>query len=821
MNNALLFLANATQAYNIGQLDSAKNYAIKALTLLENTAHTFDTPAGSSYLNALTLLQSIALRQHDLISYEHYEPHVKEALLSGMGEFAGSYYAIHLLDACECYLNAGDIAGAQWRLEDAISILLRENGDSPLITLLHSHCNAKLHFHMEQYYDCIADCITANDAWGEVYTIQKDTTAFLAHFMQNETLINNYGISNLILAGCAFGKINNPEEGLHVLAELAKQPPEDYYLRTSLDLILAELHTRARQIPEAQAIYQKYRKQDFAQYGDLRASLATLSLVLEHDDDEKLTDFFASEYDGQLASSTCYSKDAFQIMLYNYGLSLIGKEMYPQALSTYEQLGNRGLSLRLFLLAKLGKYEAIPEIKKQADAYYDREIRSLFLYYDEKLVYNHLSLLEYHFSFCMDAYLSCYENLGRQAMSPKDIYDFLLNTKYISAEASYLSHRYQTLEALNKRIPITCVDIQKQLSADDLLLEYCVARTLNESYYCVFLISHQEADCIRLTDIHTLDTLLTRWHQLMHRSAFASSAEATQLNHEMQDIDTKLRRILYRPIKDFLTEHPTKHLIISPAGALVQFPFSRLSVSASAYLGDRYEITYLNTAKELVTNKATAFTQIDSTLIIGDPALADYPPLPYAREEAFNAADCLHTVCHVGGDASITLFEPCLHNAPSLVHIATHGVFHETEKLPDTPNWNAAFETMERSGLLLAENELLSCNLISVMNFSDTSLVVLSACQTGQSIFHATEGVYGLRRAFRLAGCHAMIVSLWQLDDRAASCFTDYFYRRLTTSSTDVKDAFFYAVDALRTHEEDGGRPFAHPYYWAGYIFIG
>lgn len=818
MNEVLLHVTNATQAYNMGQLDSAKVSATKALALLENTNLASDSNFAFAYLNALTLLQSIATRQHDTLAYEYYEPAVKESILSQLDDFAHSYYAVHLLDACECYLNAGDIANAQWRLEDAVSILRQENGNCLLIVFLHACYNAKLHFHMEQYYECIADCITANNAWTERSMIPEDATAFLQQFIQNDTLVNNLGISNLILAGCAFGKINNPKEGLKVLAELSKQPPEDYYLRTSLDMILTELYIRARKLSDAQAIYQKYRNINLDQYADLRASLAMLSLVLEQDFDTA-PDFFAMKYDGQLASTNCYSRDAFQIMLYNYGLAQIGKGLYPQALKTFEQLGNRGISLKLFLLAKMNNYAAIPECKKTADEYYEREIRSLFLYYNEKLVYNHLSLLEYHFSFCMDAYLSCYENLGKQVMPAEDIYDFLLNTKYISAEAAYLSNRYQTLDALNQRTPITGKEIQQRLSEESLLLEYCLTRTPTESHYCVFLISRDEIHAIRLCDKQTLDALLTQWQALMLRSAFASSMEELQLNHELQEVDTKLRRLLYRPIRDWLSARPSKHLLICPAGALIQFPFSRLPMSATAYLGDCYEITYLNTAKELLMDKTSRTPDWDSTLIIGDPALTDYPPLPYARMEAVKTAEYLQASCYIGEDAVIDLFEPCLQGAPSLIHIATHGVFQEVSTALDTPDWNSAYAAMENSGLLLAGNKLLSCNLISVMDFSNTSLVVLSACQTGQGIFHAAEGIYGLRRAFRLAGCHAMIVSLWQIDDRSGNYFMDYFYCEFTSGCT-ARDAFFQAIHALRTYEENGSQPFAHPYYWAGYLFV-
>ena len=109
---------------------------------------------------------------------------------------------------------------------------------------------------------------------------------------------------------------------------------------------------------------------------------------------------------------------------------------------------------------------------------------------------------------------------------------------------------------------------------------------------------------------------------------------------------------------------------------------------------------------------------------------------------------------------------------------------------------------------------------IMTMNFSDTFLTVLSACQTGKGLFHSAEGVYGLRRAFRLAGCHSMILSLWQIDDRSGCLFMKYFYEYLLQENYHAKNAFFRALSAIKNYEEKGSYPFSSPYYWAGYIFM-
>ena len=127
---------------------------------------------------------------------------------------------------------------------------------------------------------------------------------------------------------------------------------------------------------------------------------------------------------------------------------------------------------------------------------------------------------------------------------------------------------------------------------------------------------------------------------------------------------------------------------------------------------------------------------------------------------------------------------------------------------------------MEHSGLVLADDTLLSCNQISAMNLASVRLAILSACRTGKGIFHSSEGIYGLRRALKLAGCHAMIISLWQIDDRSGYYFMQAFYENLVKMPENPKRAFFSAIEALRSYEENNIRPFDELYYWAGYVYV-
>ena len=183
-----------------------------------------------------------------------------------------------------------------------------------------------------------------------------------------------------------------------------------------------------------------------------------------------------------------------------------------------------------------------------------------------------------------------------------------------------------------------------------------------------------------------------------------------------------------------------------------------------------------------------------------------------------------------GSSASEERFKSFSGHSPRIIHLATHGFF-----LPDPQsNKNDEYDTssgfykdpMLRTGLILAganrtwlgkppfanrEDGILSAYEISQLDLSNTDLVVLSACETALGDIEGSEGVFGLQRAFKIAGVRNLVVSLWQVPDKETSELMTQFYTYYL-SGIPAREAFIQAQQLMRQKYT--------PYYWAAFVFI-
>ena len=112
---------------------------------------------------------------------------------------------------------------------------------------------------------------------------------------------------------------------------------------------------------------------------------------------------------------------------------------------------------------------------------------------------------------------------------------------------------------------------------------------------------------------------------------------------------------------------------------------------------------------------------------------------------------------------------------PRILHVSTHGDYLDNEHM----------EPMDRgilclSGYNVEENNsgYISAKEIQYMDLKGTELVVLSACNTGLGENISGEGIYGIRRAFELAGCQTLLLTVEEVDDYNSAIFMKSFYER-------------------------------------------
>ena len=77
----------------------------------------------------------------------------------------------------------------------------------------------------------------------------------------------------------------------------------------------------------------------------------------------------------------------------------------------------------------------------------------------------------------------------------------------------------------------------------------------------------------------------------------------------------------------------------------------------------------------------------------------------------------------------------------------------------------------QNDGILTAEE-------VSGLDLDGTWLVSLSACETGVGETRSGEGVFGLRRAFMIAGAQNLLMTLWPVNDASTAEFMADFYQR-------------------------------------------
>jgi CHAT domain-containing protein len=157
-----------------------------------------------------------------------------------------------------------------------------------------------------------------------------------------------------------------------------------------------------------------------------------------------------------------------------------------------------------------------------------------------------------------------------------------------------------------------------------------------------------------------------------------------------------------------------------------------------------------------------------------------------------------------------------------LLHFATHGFFATEDllRVKSKVDFNKSSLELTQSGLVLAnanaanrQDALITAFEISELDLSRTELVVLSACDTGLGQVYENEGVYGMQRAFKIAGAEHLIMTLWKVGDRETKAFMTHFYNNYLEQGMTIEDAFYAAQKTMKETVFD-------PREWAGFVLL-
>jgi len=315
-------------------------------------------------------------------------------------------------------------------------------------------------------------------------------------------------------------------------------------------------------------------------------------------------------------------------------------------------------------------------------------------------------------------------------------------------------------------------------------------------------------------------------------------------------------RALHKQLVDPLLQHlkDKTELMISPDGILNLLPFAAFLDQQDQPLLERLNITYLGSGRELFEAAPTAGKL--SIAVLAEPvydgpgkeeAMLNFAPLPgTGREAAAIKSVFPQAVLFTKGRANEKTIKSM--GSPVILHIATHGFFLDSapggpgarglkRKKPAVepgkeiaePSPRLSFRIEEnpliRSGLALSganrlqggeqQNGILSALEVSQLNLNRTRLVVLSACETGVGEVMNGEGVFGLRRAFQLAGAQNQILSLWKVNDEATTTLMSQFYKNFAAK----RGLSASLHEAAKTIAADP--KYEHPNYWAAFILSG
>jgi CHAT domain-containing protein/Tfp pilus assembly protein PilF len=254
-----------------------------------------------------------------------------------------------------------------------------------------------------------------------------------------------------------------------------------------------------------------------------------------------------------------------------------------------------------------------------------------------------------------------------------------------------------------------------------------------------------------------------------------------------------------------------ERLILIPDDELNYLSFESLQDDAGQYLVQKYTVQY-QYSTSLLKKESIDFSD-HKTLAFAPFTKAEFVDSSLTLEQLPNS---LKEVIDLNGkqytDTAAT--KANFLNGLSqykVLHLATHAIINtSTEDLSFISFYPAG---KNHQDFLLYTEEIYNLPL------NKTSLVILSACETGSGNLVKGEGIMSLSRAFAYAGCSNIITSLWKANDFSTAYLTSRIHHYLDKDYT--IDAALRKAKLDYINDPSVNPRLKTPFYWSHLIFIG
>jgi CHAT domain-containing protein len=343
--------------------------------------------------------------------------------------------------------------------------------------------------------------------------------------------------------------------------------------------------------------------------------------------------------------------------------------------------------------------------------------------------------------------------------------------------------------------------------------------------YAVYVISARGVHLVALPDANRIDDLIWAWRDELLSDRRLSERASPRLSRD------ELYDRLWAPLETVIPEK-TRNVWVCPDGAIAAVPWPALAGSDGRCLIDEYGFATVPHTLSVLAQTAPQSTRPHRMLLVGDVMNDERPRLVAASDEiqavAALARDMKLAVETLTGKSATADHVIESATAADWIHLAVHGAFLGEpllgESLADSTRGREvdgerkavlARNPLTLSGLYLSGTDSSPHGFTSAQFFATQDLgrphcVVLSACETGVGDSARGEGVFGLQRAFHLAGATSVLASLWKIEDESTRDFMVAFYQLIFHHNMSAPNALSATQRMMRDRGEKASR-------WSGF----